>query len=361
VTRQGREATTSAVPRWVTVREASLLLGTDESAIWARIRAGLPSKPLIRGRHEPGFVLVRSDLLREWPEAALAPGEAHAPSGPAVRPTGGRGAGRAREGVVSGTSARRVAAWTVLVLLLLSLPPLVGVLTRPAIRVPEMASPGAGVSMTPGAARAVGAPTAGVGRSAGSAPGEAASPGGLEVGTVAYVRDGRWASAAVTVSNPSTSRWLPDSDLLFVAVGRGRIVGTYQARFSLGPGASQTVIAQAIDLGSPHATLDRIDLRFRLSPWQPVGSYRAFPAVLVHPHVVTVGGGLRVEGTLRLMTGTALDAEVFCAVRDAAGRFVGAGLAYVEADGGGGVPFTVVVEHHGVGGRSAECYVGPQY
>jgi hypothetical protein len=183
----------------------------------------------------------------------------------------------------------------------------------------------------------------------------------LVIGRLHYLRDGRWVAAAVGVRNQNRDVWVPNSEVLFLAVdASGRVIGRFQSLVSLGPGQSRTVVAQSIELESPRVKLDSVQVTLTPGPWQPISTFRPPNLHISRIRVVTRGHGVSVTGDVSNRRREEVYAQVFCALWDGHGRFAGAGLAYAEPKGSGSTPFVMPVDHFGHEPRTATCYVGLQ-
>ncbi|MGZ4114934.1 MAG: hypothetical protein ACXVQT_07640 [Actinomycetota bacterium] len=88
------------------------------------------------------------------------------------------------------------------------------------------------------------------------ATGKGDKSGGVLVQPPGVVREGDAVTAATTVVNQNDARWLPPSELTFVARDdTGRIIARTSTTVSLGPGKAETVVAP--DLGVDPSALAR--------------------------------------------------------------------------------------------------------
>jgi hypothetical protein len=304
----------SARAAWVTRAEAAFVAGVPAQDVDAWIAAGrLPARTI------GGVVLV--DLSRLSAEAdAPAPPEARSVRGArarsdrAPRPLGAPLLDR--PAVVVGGAA----AVTIVALLVLQFA-LFGGGHRPAPL--ALAAPSAPASAT-------GAPSIPVGRDPFADPfpatGTGDKAGGVLVKPPGVVREGDAVTAATTVVNQDDTRWLPPSELTFVARdGTGRVIARASTTVSLGPGKAQTVVAP--DLGVDPSAIAAIEAHIRPTPLRP-GAYHA-PKVGV-ARATAVDDGKAIAGVLSVGAGAPARATIACAMFDGLNELAGVTTKTVE-------------------------------
>jgi hypothetical protein len=178
----------------------------------------------------------------------------------------------------------------------------------PAIRVDAAATPSAPPAVASGAIPVGRDPFA----SPFSAQGKGDRSGSVLVKPPGVVREGDAVTAAATVVNRDDERWLPPSEVTFVARdANGRVLTRTSSTVSLGPGRAQTVIAP--DLNVAPASIAAIEAHIDPAPLRSAG-YRA-PSVSVSRAAVT-NGGKAIEGQLAVARGAEGTAALSCAVFD---------------------------------------------
>lgn len=331
-----------STPVWVTPLEGAFLLGLPEQTVNGWVKDGrVRSSRLKSSRHKPQIVLVRTADLIAVAEAR--PRDPVADGGWTIAPSG---AGRQRDA----RSWRLPVSVLILAVLVSALLWLTWSARKRAETTPDRQVPATGLP--------------GVGAHSPGGPGPDNTPLSgkpLVLGEVHHLQDGQWAASAVNVTNPNMDLWLPDSEVLFLALDEsGQVIGRWQALVSLGPGQAKTVIAQAIDLGSAEAKLERVQAVLKPQPWEGASTFRPVDLHLANVRVVTGTEDVKVTGEIRNGEPEEINAEVSCALWDGNGDFAGAGLAYVEPPGDGLSPFVVPVVYHSSRAVSADCYAGLQ-
>jgi hypothetical protein len=111
--------------------------------------------------------------------------------------------------------------------------------------------------------------------------------GGVLVKPPGVVRDGGGVTAATTVVNQDDRRWLPPSELTFVARDdNGRVIARTSTTVSLGPGRAETVVAPDLDV-DPSA-IAAIETHIRPAPLRS-GTYHAPPVTVLRAGAVDDG------------------------------------------------------------------------
>lgn len=185
------------------------------------------------------------------------------------------------------------------------------------------------------------------------APGPGDEHGAVLVKPPGVVRDGGEVVAAATVVNQSESRWLPPSEVTFVARDdTGRVIARTTTTVSLGPGRAQTVVAPNLEVDP--ATIAAIEARIHPAPLRS-GRYPA-PAVSVTRASVTEGGKA-IAGTLAVGSGAGTRALLACAVFDPLDELAGVSTSTVDLGRArdGRLRFWLTVQPTGTGPYRAAC------
>jgi hypothetical protein len=321
------------LPAWVTVAEAAVLTHRPEDAVRSAVdRGDVDAAPLLRGRKRSDLVVVRSDDLAFIAEGGI---EGWPAAAGADRPADAAGESRDDGSAAWGEPhARRPSRRRLLVGLLL----VVGVVA-------------AGVAFL----------MLGVGDRDGTDA--IATPGTARLGDVEHVVEGRWAAAAVPVTNASADRWLASAEVLFTALdAAGSELGRFQTVVSVGPGQTRTAVAQAIDVGSPVADVATVHASLGATSWRPASAYEGAPVEVSGIELRRDGPAVEVKGLITNASDEEFYPEVVCALEDATGAFAGAGLVYVqELDEGSQAPFAVPIERHAPEVAAASCYADRQH
>ena len=144
------------------------------------------------------------------------------------------------------------------------------------------------------------------------APGTGDKDGGVLVKPPGVVREGDAVTAATTVVNQSPDRWLPPSDVTFVARDdTGHVIARATTTVSLGPGRTQTVVAPP--LGVDPAAIAAIEAHIDPAPLR-TGGYRA-PSVRV-ARASVADDGRAIQGLLDVGRGAGAGVRLSCVVFD---------------------------------------------
>ena len=245
--------------------------------------------------------------VRAIPATRVAPVDLPLPPTPSEPSTARRRATRRRARVPRAVVAVVVAAGgTVAILIAIELI-FFGVHPRPVA--PAIAAPGETTAdASPSAIP--------VGRDPFATPFETKGKGDDEAGILVkppgVLRDGNQVVAAATVVNQSDDRWLPPSEVTFVARdATGHVIARTTTTVTLGPGASQTVVAP--NLGVDATAIAAIEADIDPAPMRTKG-YRP-PSVTVTKAVVAEGGKA-IEGSLEVGPHAGSDARLACVAFD---------------------------------------------
>jgi hypothetical protein len=308
---RSRTARGSARTAWVTRAEAAFIarVGVEEIDRW--IAAGS-----LAHRRIGGVVLVDptgpTDVDPGGPTAVHRPVEARSVRAARARP------GRALPGTILVAAVAALATTALLIGEYLISPrnvrPLTTEAAGPPIVVPT-ATPGDGVP---------------VGRDPFTSPFTAdrsgEKTGEIVVKPPGVVRAGHRVVAAATVVNGSDGRWLPPSDVTFVARdGTGRVLASRTTTVSLAPGRSETVVAP--DLGIDPAAIAAIEAHIDPARLRS-GRYRP-PNVSVAT-ATTRENGKAIEGALVVGNGAGRAAALSCALFDSLDELVGVSTTEVD-------------------------------
>lgn len=144
------------------------------------------------------------------------------------------------------------------------------------------------------------------------APGTGDKDGGVLVKPPGVVREGDAVTAATTVVNQSPDRWLPPSDVTFVARDdTGHVIARATTTVSLGPGRTQTVVAPP--LGVDPAAIAAIEAHIDPAALR-TGGYRA-PSVRV-ARASVADDGRAIQGLLDVGRGAGAEVRLSCVVFD---------------------------------------------
>jgi hypothetical protein len=287
--RKSRTVGETARAAWVTRAEASFLAHVPVDEIDHRIAAGG-----LAHRRVGSIVLV--DLIG-LTQPVRPPVEARPVRGARAR------SGRALPGSLAVAAVAGAAA---IVLYVAQLTLLHG--DAPAVRVDPAASPTAPSGIASGAIPVGRDPFA----SPFAAQGKGERSGGVLVKPPGVVREGDAVTAATTVVNRDDRRWLPPSEVTFVARdATGLVLTRTTSTVSLGPGRAQTVVAPDLDVDP--GSIAAIEAHIDPAPLRSAG-YRA-PSVSVSRAEVT-DGGKAIEGELAVARGAGESTTLSCAVFD---------------------------------------------
>jgi hypothetical protein len=171
----------------------------------------------------------------------------------------------------------------------------------------------------------------------------------------AVVREGDRVTAAATVVNEDHRRWLPPSDVTFVARdANGRVIARTTARVSLGPGATQTVIVP--DLGVDPSQIAAIEARIHPATLR-TGRFPTPDASVTTTHVEP--DGKAVSGVLSVGPRSTGSAILACALFDSLDQLAGASTTSVELSKarGGRLRFWMSMQPAVPGPYRASCSV----
>jgi hypothetical protein len=158
------------------------------------------------------------------------------------------------------------------------------------------------------------------------AKGKGDRSGGVLVKPPGVVRNGDGVAAATTVVNRSKDRWLPPSQVTFVARdATGKVIAQVSTTVSVGPGRSETVVAP--DLGVDPASVVAIEAHVDAAPMRSSG-YRP-PAVTVSSAALSEGGKA-IAGTLEVSSRAGSQARLACVVFDPLDELAGIGTTTVD-------------------------------
>jgi hypothetical protein len=158
------------------------------------------------------------------------------------------------------------------------------------------------------------------------APGKGDESASVLVKPPGVVRDGDAVTAATTVVNQSPDRWLPPSEVTFVARDdTGHVIARTTTTVSLGPGRAQTIVAP--DLGVDPGSIAAIEAHIDAARMRERG-YRE-PSVRVADATVT-DDGKAIEGTLAVGSGAEPQAALSCAVFDTLDELVAVSTTSVD-------------------------------
>jgi hypothetical protein len=150
--------------------------------------------------------------------------------------------------------------------------------------------------------------------------------GGVLVKPPGVVREGEGVAAATTVVNRSADRWLPPSDLTFVARDEtGRVIARSTTTVSLGPGRARTIVAP--DLGVDAASIAAIEAHIDPARLRERGFRK--PGVGVSEASVT-DDGKAIEGALVVGQGAGRRAALSCAMYDTLDELVAVSTTGVD-------------------------------
>jgi hypothetical protein len=359
----------SAGTAWITRAEAAFLAGVSTDDVDAWVATGR-----VRARTVGDVVLIDPSGLRE--ESAVNP-PAEARSVRGARARSGRARRRTRAGkapepprtpkppkrsgrsrspraplldrpvVVIGSTA---IAMTVALLVLQFT--MFGTSHRPAAIGVHRASP---------SATATDAASIPVGRDPFADPfaaaGKGDTRGAVLVKPPGVVRDGEAVTAAATVVNEDHARWLPPSELTFVARdGSGRVIARASTTVSLGPGKAETVVAP--DLGADPSAIAAIEAHIRPAPLR-TGGYHA-PAVTV-ARAAAVDDGKAIAGMLSVDPGAPATTTLACAMFDGLHELADVTTKNVDlrAARGRHLRFWLTAQPTAAGPYTASCSVSP--
>ncbi len=167
------------------------------------------------------------------------------------------------------------------------------------------------------------------------------------------VREGGLVAAATTVVNRSRDRWLPPSELTFVARdATGTVIATSRATVTVAPGGSQAVVAPS--LGVDPASIATIEARLHPAPLH-AGRYRPPPVRVASADVVD--GGKAISGVLTVDRGAGAGASLACAVFDPLDELAGVSTTTVDLTraNGGRLRFWLTLQPQAPGPYRAAC------
>jgi hypothetical protein len=363
--RRSRTVGRSARPAWVTRAEAAFLAGVPAEDVDGLIETGRvparavggvvlvdpsgldlqpPAAPPAEARSARG-ARARSDRALRRPKATKAPRRPRAPRPPKARKprrSGTRVLDRPAA-VVGGAAGLTAAALLVLQFTLF------GGTRRPE---PLVASPAPSPVVT--ATHSIP-----VGRDPFADPfganGKGDRSGGLLVKPPGVVRDGDAVSAATTVVNEDDARWLPPSELTFVARdGNGRVIARTSTTVSLGPGKAETVVAP--DLGVDPSAIAAIEAHIHPAPLRS-GSYQAPDVGVIR--ATTTDGGKAIAGLLSVGRGAPPRTTLACAMFDGLDELAGVATGNVAlgAARGGRLRFWLTARPTKPGPYKVSCSV----
>ncbi|MGZ4152232.1 MAG: hypothetical protein ACXVP3_07290, partial [Actinomycetota bacterium] len=158
------------------------------------------------------------------------------------------------------------------------------------------------------------------------ATGKGDKSGGVLVKPPGVVREGDAVTAATTVVNQNDARWLPPSELTFVARDdTGRIIARTSTTVSLGPGKAETVVAP--DLGVDPSAIAAIEAHIRPAPLRS-GSYHAPDVGVVR--AAATDGGKAIAGLLSVGRGAPSRTTLACAMFDGLDELAGVATKTAE-------------------------------
>jgi len=217
-----------------------------------------------------------------------------------------------------------------------------------ALAAPPSAAPSASASPIP------------VGRDPFSSPfgtsGKGDHAGGVVVRPPGVVREGDRVTAAATVVNEDHRRWLPRSEVTFVARdSTGRVIAKTTTSVSLAPGGSQTVIAP--DLGVDPSEIAAIEAHIRPAKLRT----GRFPAPDVWVTISRVESeGNAVSGVLSIDRGSSGSATLACVLFDPLDQLAGVNTTTVDPSKAraGHLRFWMSIQPAIPGPYRASCSVG---
>jgi hypothetical protein len=328
--RRSRTVGRSARPAWVTRAEAAFLAGVpaedvdgliETGRVPARVVGGVvlvdpsgldlkvPATSPAEARSARG-ARARSDRALRRPKATKAPRRRKAPRPPKARKSRTSGTRTLDRPAIVVVGAAGLTAAALLVLQLT----LFGGTHRPTPLALASSSP------SPVATATLSIP---VGRDPFADPfgttGKGDRSGGVLVKPPGVLRDGDAVTAATTVVNEDDSRWLPPSELTFVARdGNGRIIARTSTTVSLGPGKAETVVAP--DLGVDPSAIAAIEAHIHPAPLRS-GSYHASDVGVIR--AATTDGGKAIAGLLSVGRGAPPRTTLACAMFDGLDELAG--------------------------------------
>jgi len=158
------------------------------------------------------------------------------------------------------------------------------------------------------------------------AAGKGDKSGSVLVKPPGVIRDGDQVTAAATVVNQDDGKWLPPSELTFVARdANGHIIARATATVSLGPGKAETVVAP--DLGVEPSAIAAIEAHIQPAEMRS-GAYPS-PSVTVAGAAVAQDGHA-ITGTLSIGPRAGDRATLACALFDPLDELAGVGTKTID-------------------------------